>query len=59
MLREFLSEVSLLHLPIAAMLLFLFLFVAVVWRVSRRSRASTYREMAQLPLDDRTERTLS
>jgi len=59
MLREFLSRVSLLELPIAAMLFFLLLFVAVVWRVSRRNRAPIYRELAQMPLDDRTERSLS
>jgi cbb3-type cytochrome oxidase subunit 3 len=51
MLREYLSNLSLLGLPVAAMLLFLSLFVAVLWRVSRKARAPEYARMAQLPLE--------
>lgn len=57
MLRQFLERIDLLSLPVAAMLAFLLFFLAVLWRVSRRSRSEQYRRMARLPLDDRAERT--
>jgi hypothetical protein len=54
MLREFLSGVTLLELPLVAMGLFMVMFVAVLVRVSRRSRSAGYRHMAELPLQDDT-----
>lgn len=56
MLREWLTGSALLDLPIAAMLLFLLMFLGVVWRVSARHRRATYRQMAELPLADDTVR---
>jgi cbb3-type cytochrome oxidase subunit 3 len=38
--------------PIAAMVLFLLLFLAVLWRVAGRARHEVYARMARLPLDD-------
>lgn len=52
MFRDLFENVSLTALPIAAMLLFLGIFVAVIVRVSRKARAATYEQMAQLPLQD-------
>lgn len=52
MLREWLTGAVLLDLPIVAMLLFLLLFGAVIWRVSTRRRTEGYRRMAALPLAD-------
>jgi cbb3-type cytochrome oxidase subunit 3 len=52
MLRTLLADVSLLELPIVAMVLFLLLFLAVLWRVAGRSRREVYARMARLPLDD-------
>ena len=51
MLRGFLDGASVLHLPVVVMVLFLAFFLAVVWRVTRRSRRATYHQMARLPLD--------
>jgi cbb3-type cytochrome oxidase subunit 3 len=52
MLRDWLSGTSLLDLPVVAMCLFLFFFLAVLWRVTRRGHAQGYDEMARLPLHD-------
>ena len=52
MLREWLSGAVVRELPIAAMVLFLLLFVGVLWRVARRRRDEGYRHMAALPLGD-------
>lgn len=51
MLQHLLAGIGLLSLPIVSMCMFLALFVAVLWRVSRKSRAPEYRRMASLPLD--------
>jgi cbb3-type cytochrome oxidase subunit 3 len=55
-LQHLLAGIDLLSLPIVSMCMFLLLFVAVVWRVSRKSRAPEYRRMASLPLDGDEER---
>ena len=52
MLRQFLGQLELHRLPIVAMGIFLLLFVGVLVRVLRRGRATTWRRLAQLPLDD-------
>ena len=52
MLRDFLSNITLLELPLVAMSFFLLLFLAVVWRVTRKARGPAYRRMAQMPLQD-------
>lgn len=57
MLRTFLDQLSLLHLPIVVMVLFLSFFVGVVWRVTRRARREIYQRMARMPLEDRAERS--
>lgn len=57
MLRTFLADIPLHQLPIAAMVLFLVLFVLVLLRVSRRARSEAYRRMAHLPLDGPSEQT--
>lgn len=60
MLREWMSGASLLDLPVVAMCLFLFFFLAVLWRVTRRDRAQGYEHMASLPLqDDSSDRSMS
>lgn len=52
MFRDLFENVSLLSLPIAAMLLFFTIFVGVIVRVSRKARGPGYQRMANLPLDD-------
>jgi hypothetical protein len=52
MLRQFLSGIALLDLPLLAMGIFVAFFLAVLLRVSQRSRAPEYRRMASLPLSD-------
>lgn len=52
MLREFLNQVSLFDLPLLAMGIFVAMFLAVLLRVSQRSRRSDYAHMASLPLLD-------
>jgi cbb3-type cytochrome oxidase subunit 3 len=51
MLRDYLARISLLELPVVAMVLFFLLFVAVLWRVSRKARLPVYTRMANLPLE--------
>lgn len=52
MLRQFLDGISLFHLPVIALGIFVAIFVTVLIRVCQRSRAPEYRRMASLPLDD-------
>jgi hypothetical protein len=52
MLRTFLSGIDVLELPIVAMGIFIFLFAAVLLRVSKKARAAEYKRMAALPLED-------
>jgi len=52
MLRNFLSSVALLDLPLIAMGIFIAFFLAVLVRVSQRSRKGEYAHMASLPLAD-------
>ena len=52
-MRELLSHSPLLMLPIAAMFLFLAVFVSVLVRTMSR-RASAYEETASLPLSEET-----
>ena len=52
MLRQFLSGIGLLDLPLIAMGIFVAFFLAVLVRVSQRARAAEYRRMASLPLAD-------
>lgn len=51
MLQNLLVDVTP-HLPTVAMGIFIFLFVAVLVRVSKKARAPEYRRMASLPLED-------
>ncbi len=51
MLQQLLAGIDLLSLPIVSMCMFLLLFVAVLWRVSAKSRTPEYRRLASLPLD--------
>jgi cbb3-type cytochrome oxidase subunit 3 len=57
MLRELLNGTAWFDLPVVAMCLFLAMFLAVLLRVSQRSRAAQYRHMADLPLQDDTDRS--
>ena len=57
MLRQFLESVSLFHLPLLAMGIFVAMVVAVLLRVSQRARAPEYRRMASLPLADDNQRS--
>lgn len=52
MLRDFLSSIALFDLPLIAMAIFIAFFVAVLLRVSQRSRKQEYAHMASLPLED-------
>lgn len=52
MFRDLFENVPLTVLPIIAMLMFLGIFVAVIVRISKKARAATYEQMAQLPLQD-------
>lgn len=52
MLRQFLSNIALLDLPLIAMGIFVAFFLAVLVRVSQRSRKNEYAHMASLPLQD-------
>jgi len=52
MLRDFLSSVALFDLPLIAMGIFVAFFLAVLLRVSQRSRKQEYAHMASLPLED-------
>lgn len=56
MLRNLFEGVSLLSLPVAAMLLFLAIFLLVLVRVSRRGAKRGYDYMARLPLDGDADR---
>jgi cbb3-type cytochrome oxidase subunit 3 len=55
MLREFLSNVTLLDLPIIGMSIFMLLFLGVIARVCQRRRSEAYQAMAGLPLNDQSE----
>lgn len=52
MLRDFLSGIALFDLPLIAMGIFIAFFLAVLLRVSQRSRKQEYVHMASLPLED-------
>jgi len=54
MLRQFLDQLMLHRLPIVSMGIFLVFFLFVLLRVAQRSRSQTYRQIANLPLDDGT-----
>jgi hypothetical protein len=56
MLRQFLSGLPLFDLPIVALAIFVTFFAAVLLRVLQRERAPEYRRMADLPLQDDSER---
>lgn len=58
MFRDLFENASLLWLPIAAMLLFLAMFLGVLVRVSRRGRRAQYEHMAHLPLEEDTGRRI-
>jgi hypothetical protein len=55
MLRTFLDGISLFHLPLIALGIFVAIFATVLIRVCQRARMPEYRRMASLPLDDDTE----
>jgi hypothetical protein len=52
MLRQFLSGTSLFDLPLIAMGIFVAIFLTVLVRACQRSRATEYRRLAALPLQD-------
>ena len=52
MLRQFLSATTLFDLPLIAMGIFVAIFLTVLLRACQRSRASEYRRLAALPLQD-------
>jgi hypothetical protein len=52
MLRQFLSATTLFDLPLIAMGIFVAIFAAVLVRACQRSRATEYRRLAALPLQD-------
>ena len=43
---------SVMVMPIVGMLIFLFIFISVLFRISQRSRSEQYERMAALPLED-------
>jgi hypothetical protein len=52
MLRQFLSATTLFDLPLIAMGIFVAIFLTVLVRACQRSRATEYRRLAALPLQD-------
>lgn len=57
MIRQFLTGLASMDLPLLAMGIFVAFFLAVLLRVSQRARANEYRRMASLPLTDDAERS--